>query len=189
MMPLIKYALVSLPESIQLRYTQATIDFKMIRSVKLLTVLLAVITFGCRKTPDTTHFSIEEDTKMVKAILKNIDDYTLDLDTKMSVYSEDVVHMAQGSRAITNKVDLRKVLEAEYSYGHSVMTHEIVTLHAYHDMVLTRGKVTGSYHPGDGSTPIPFETNNIITFRRMADGTLKVWQVIFNRVSLEKYNG
>ncbi len=134
-----------------------------------------------QKNPWTPNFSVEEDTKMAKVILRKIDADISDT----SIYADDVVHMAQGSRAITNKAELSKVLIAEVSYGRSEMTHEIVTLQSYHDMVLTRGRVKGTYHPNNGGKDIPFETNNIITFKRMKDGTLKVWQVIFNRINLE----
>ena len=156
-------------------------------SSKLFTLLLAVLTLGCQKSPESPAFPVEEDTKMVKAIFKNIDDYNLDLDTKMSVYDDSVVHMGQGSRAITNKTDLRKILEADSAYGHSEMTHELLSIHSYHDMVLTRGRVKGTWIPADGGQTFPFETNNMVTFRRKEDGSLKVWQVIFNRVTLENY--
>lgn len=152
----------------------------------MLPAFVAIALFGCQKTSPPA-FSVEEDTKKVKAILKTIDDTTLSMDAKMSVYSDSVVHMAQGSRAITNKAELRKVLESEASGGKTVMAHELVTIHSYPDMVLTRGRVKGNFHPKNGGKIIPFETNNIITFKRNNNGTLKVWQVIFNRVDLENY--
>ena len=153
---------------------------------KVLPSFIAIAVFGCQNASSPA-FSVDDDTKKVKAILKTIDDTTLNMDAKMSIYSDDVVHMAQGSRAITNKADLRKVLESEASGGKTLMTHELVTLHSYPDMVLTRGGVKGNYHPNGGGKAIPFETNNILTFKRNSDGTLKVWQVIFNRVNLENY--
>lgn len=149
-------------------------------------ILLLTISFNlcyAQKRQTKPAFSIEKDTEMVKALLKTIDQNVLDT----SIYSNDIVHMAQGSRAITNKADLRKVLEAEASYGHSVMTHEVVTLQSYHDIVLTRGRVKGTYYPKDGSATIPFETNNMIIFKRMDDGTLKIKEVIFNRINLENF--
>lgn len=153
-------------------------------SLKFTLLLLLSILFNSsysQKKSSTPGFTVEEDTRMVKVILKKIDADISDT----SIYADDVVHMAQGSRAITNKNELGKVLKAEASYGRSEMTHEIVTLQSYHDMVLTRGRVKGTYHPNNGGKDIPFETNNIIIFKRMNDGTLKVWQVIFNRVNLE----
>lgn len=161
--------------------------FQGTRFTKLLIALTTISILACQKITETSGLSVEEDTEMVKAILKNIDNYELDMDTKMSVYDDEVVHMAQGSRAITNKADLRKVLEAEANYGKTVMTHELITINSFHDIVLTRGRVKGSWHDPDGKTIYPFETNNIITFKRKEDGTLKVWQVIFNRVALENY--
>jgi ketosteroid isomerase-like protein len=131
---------------------------------------------------DAIPYSVESDTRKAKAILKRIDADIADT----SIYSDDVVHMAQGSRAISSKAELQKALDAEASYGRSNMRHEIVTLHSYPDMVLTRGRVKGTWHPADGGAPTPFETNNMITFRRAADGSLKVRQVIFNRVELER---
>ncbi|MEO6730797.1 MAG: hypothetical protein ABIN01_06245 [Ferruginibacter sp.] len=153
-------------------------------SLKFAFLFLLSISFNSsysQKNASTSNFTVEEDTKMVRVLLKKIDADISDT----SIYADDVVHMAQGSRAITNKAELSKVLKAELSYGHSEMAHEIVTLQSYHDMVLTRGRVKGTYHPNNGGKDIPFETNNIIIFKRMKDRTLKVGQVIFNRVNLE----
>lgn len=135
--------------------------------------------------PDMPAYSVEDDTQKVRAILARIDADVGDT----GIYADDVVHMAQGSRAITSLAELRRVLqeEAKATGGRSRMKHELLTIHSYPDMVLTRGRVTGAWHPADGSAPSPFETNNIITFRREKDGSLKVWQVIFNRVDLSRY--
>lgn len=85
-------------------------------SVKFTFLLLLSISFNSysQKNGPTPNFTVEEDTKMVKAILKKIDADISDT----SIYADDVVHMAQGSRAITNKAALSKVLKAELSYGH-----------------------------------------------------------------------
>ncbi len=150
----------------------------------LLSALLSVITFihgYSQKKPD--YVSIEEDTRKVKAILKLIDKDVTDT----SVYADNVVHMAQGSRAITNKIQLAQVLQAEAGFGKLMMTHELITLNSYPDLVLTRGRVKGTFHPFNGDAITPFETNNIITFQRMKDGSLKIWQVIFNRIDLNQY--
>lgn len=128
-------------------------------------------------------FSVEDDSRKVRAILARIDADVADT----GVYAEDVVHMAQGSRAITGRDELRRVLLEEARHGRSEMKHELVTIHSYPDMVLTRGRVTGTWRPADGGAPAPFETNNIIAFRRAKDGSLEVWQVIFNRVDLARY--
>ncbi|MEO5564752.1 MAG: hypothetical protein ABIR18_15000 [Chitinophagaceae bacterium] len=133
----------------------------------------------------TAAISFKDDTTKVRKIFKNIDDHTLDWDTKMSVYADNVIHMAQGSRAVTGKDSLRKVLETEARYGHSVMTHYIIDLLSYDYIVVVRGRVTGNYYSNNGGAAIPFETNNLFIFDRTKDGTLKVSKVIFNRIDLD----
>jgi len=131
----------------------------------------------------TPTFSVESDGGKVREILKRIDADVTD----SSIYVDDVVHMAPGSRAITNRAELRRFLVGEAKHGRSDMAHEVLTITSYPDLVLTRGRVTGTWHPADGGAPVPFETNNMITFRRVKDGSLRVWQVIFNRVDLARY--
>ncbi|HEY5824987.1 MAG TPA: hypothetical protein VIT44_11505 [Cyclobacteriaceae bacterium] len=146
-------------------------------------LLLFVSIHSYSQKKSTTGFSREEDAKKVKAILQKIDRDVSDT----SIYTDDVVHMAQGSRAITNKAELAKVLQAEATYGKLMMTHELITINSYHDLILTRGRVKGTFHPANGGTAASFETNNVITFRRTKDGPLKIWQVIFNRIDLERF--
>jgi hypothetical protein len=131
------------------------------------------------------NISEEKDAASVRKVLKVLDGSNVD--STLNVFSDDFVHMEQGKRAVTNKADLRKVLELGASYGKTKMVHEAISISSYHDMVLTRGRVKGTWTSPTGEV-FPFETNNIITFHRQKDGSLKVWQVIFNRVKLEDYN-
>lgn len=130
-------------------------------------------------------YSVEDDSKKAKVILQVIDDNSLNMDTKMSIYDDSIVHMGQGNAAITGKAALRRLLETEALYGHSDTKHELVSIQSYDDIVLTRGRVKGIYFSNNGGAASPFETNNIIVFNRKKDGTLKVAQVIFNRLAQE----
>jgi ketosteroid isomerase-like protein len=142
---------------------------------------------SCTPSPEIRlAYSTEADTQKVKRIFQVLDNLADNLDSTMSVFSDDVVHMGQGNRAVTDKTELRSLLERETSYGDTRMVHELISIHSYPDMVLTRGRVKGTWTPPQGE-PVPFETNNIITFRRLKDGSLKIWHVIFNRVALENY--
>lgn len=152
----------------------------MIRMTSFL--VISIVCFGFQPTLHKTDFSIEEDTRMVKEILALFDDHTIDFETKIAVHVEDLVHMAQGHKAVTNQQDLLKAWKEEAKWGHSEMTHHLISIHSYDDMVLTRGKAIGHWYPKDGTEAQPFETNNMITFRRMPDGSLKVWQVIYNLI-------
>lgn len=146
-----------------------------------LTLLVAVFheTSAQRKSAKAS-FDPQKDETMVRAILKKIDTDVSDT----SVYANNVVHMAQGSRAITNKAELGRILKAEASYGKTVMTHEILSLNSYEEIVVVRGRVKGMFYPPDNVGGIAFETNNMMTFQRQQGGGLKIWQVIFNRIDL-----
>jgi hypothetical protein len=47
-------------------------------------------------------------------------------------------------------------------------------------VVIARGRAIGSFTPHGGSTASNFETKNVFIFRRVANGNLEVWQIIFN---------
>ncbi|MEM7110236.1 MAG: hypothetical protein AAF519_18560 [Bacteroidota bacterium] len=143
--------------------------------------MLSLLFFGCLNFREK-EFSEAEDRKMVLEILKNLDSHTLDIDAKMSVYSEDVVHMGQGNRPITNRKDLRSMLVEERKWGRSEMKHEAFEIHSFKDHVIVRGGVKGTWYSKDGNTSMPFETNNLITLKRTGSGELKIWHVIFNRI-------
>lgn len=143
--------------------------------------LFAVTVFSCN-SGSHDEYSVDNDKKMVSEILENLDSHTLDIDTKLSVYSEDIVHMGQGKDAITNLKDLRAMLIEERKWGHSEMRHEVYEIHSYKDHVIVRGGVKGTWFSKDGSNKMPFKTNNLITLKRTAKGELKIWHVIFNRI-------
>ena len=151
-------------------------------TMKLLSVFtLSLLYLACSPEKEAA-FSEAKDKEMVVAILQNLDSHTLDLDTKLSVYSEDVIHMGQGGRPITNLEGLRKMLEEERKWGHSEMKHEAYEIHSFEDHIIVRGGVKGTWYSNDGNTSVPFETNNLITLKRTPIGELKIWHVIFNRI-------
>ena len=151
-------------------------------------VLCLLVMVSCKKSSELVpENSLEKDTQNLKRIFRVLDRLGANMDSTMDLFSDDLVHIAQGSRAITNKTDLRKILERESSYGETKMVHELISIHSYPDMVLTRGSAKGTW-TAPGGDAVRFETNNIITFHREKDGSLKIWQVIFNRVNLENYH-
>ncbi len=136
-------------------------------------LLLLLILCGCA-VDSKPGFSDATDREMVRAILENLDSHTLDMETKMSVYHDDAIHMGQGKRAITNLKDLEALLTEERQWGHSEMKHEAYEIHSYADHVIVRGGVKGTWHSKDGETEVPFETNNLLTLKRIPEGGLKV---------------
>ena len=120
-------------------------------------------------------FSVEEDTKDVQKIFK-IFDSNPDRETRLGLYVDDVVMMSPGNKTITKKEDLFR----ENLPGQVEMHHEISWIHSYPDIVIVRAVNNGVFHPTDSTDSSLFATNNIIIFRRVEDGSLKMWQVIYN---------
>ncbi|MEM9000263.1 MAG: hypothetical protein AAGB24_08360 [Bacteroidota bacterium] len=153
---------------------------KKITTITLCTILVS----SCTGSSDKG-YSEEKDRKMVFEILENLDSHTLDIDEKMSVSSEDIVHMAQGNHAITNLEDLRAMFIEERNWGHSEMKHEAFEIYSFDDHVIVRGGVKGIWYSKEGNNQMPFKTNNLITLKRTEDGELKIWHVIFNSTEEE----
>lgn len=154
-------------------------------TIQLFCFLIVILT-GCNQKDAAISYTLETDTRQVKKMLKMLDHYGTNMDSTLNMFADDFVHMSQGKRAVTDKAELREFLKAEWSYGRSDMAHELITINSYPDLVLTRGSAKGTWTPPHGES-IAFETNNVISFRRSADGSLKIWHVIFNRVALENY--
>ncbi|MEM1137468.1 MAG: hypothetical protein AAGI07_16635, partial [Bacteroidota bacterium] len=122
----------------------------------------------------------QNDIASIKSILKVLDDNDANIDIKLSVWVDDLIHMAPNNVAITNKADLSNYLQEQNSYGYSDMKHEIIEVSSYDDIVLMQGKVIGTFHPKDNGNQVAFETKNLFVFRRLSDGSLKIWKIIYN---------
>ena len=94
-------------------------------------------------------YSEEKDREMVTEILTILDDHTLDMEKRMSVYSNEIIHMGQGEQAITNLSDLRTKFVEDQKWGYSEMKHEAYEIHSYESHVIVRGGVKGTWYAKD----------------------------------------
>ena len=143
-------------------------------NVKQLIILISLILFACKPQKSTT-FSVEEDTMAVQKIFE-IFDSNPDRETKLNLYVDDVILMAPGEKTVKRKEDLAK----NNPSGKVDMHHEIAWIQSYSDNVIVRTTNKGVFHPFNSNDSSQFITNNIIIFRRMDDGSLKMWQIIYN---------
>mgnify|MGYP001800101630 CR=1 FL=1 len=152
----------------------------MIKSKNNYSPFLAVIIIffftGCQSSASEKSYTVQSDQAAVQAILSVLDDNDTRLDEKLEVWVDDLVHMAPGYPANTDKEALRHHLEEQQTYGYSDME-----LDSYPDLVLMRGRVIGTFYPASQDAPVPFRTNNLFVFRRLEDTSLKIWKVIFNQ--------
>ena len=115
----------------------------------------------------------------MEEILKVLDDNSIPKEEQVSVYTENVVHMAPNHVAIDNKQDLLDYLKEQSQYGYAKMKHEIIEFSSHDDIVIMRGQVTGVFHPSNGGQTSAFQTKNLFVFERV-DGNLKIAKVIYN---------
>ena len=115
----------------------------------------------------------------INNVLKVLDDNEASMETKLSVYTNDIVHMAPNNETITNKEELKKYLEKQNTYGYSNMTHEILDFEIINDIIIMRGQVVGRFYPSDGKKPIDFRTKNLFVFKWENDA-LKISKIIYN---------
>ncbi len=117
-------------------------------------------------------------------ILKTLDNNELSIEKQLEVYSDNIVHMAPNTKAITDKQSLKTYLEQQRQFGTSNMKHHIISIEIIDDKILMRGEVKGTFHPKNNDKEIKFETKNIFVFSR-ENGKLKIQKVIYNMSPVE----
>jgi len=117
--------------------------------------------------------------KEIEGILNILDDHQISKEEQLSVYSENIIHMAPNHGVIENKKDLLAYLNQQKEYGYSDMEHKIVEFSQHENVVIMRGEVKGTFYPSNGGEEILFLTKNLFVFERI-EGALKISKVIYN---------
>ena len=92
----------------------------------------------------------------------------------------DIVLMPNGGAAIEGKAAYRQHVKDFYASGTIQIRHELIEVTSYPEVVIARGRAVGTYTPPGGSNANAFETKNLFVFRRLEDGNLEIWQIIYN---------
>lgn len=124
--------------------------------------------------------AVASDKEQVIKILADLDDITIAPEKQLENYVSDVVLLAPELFAIRGKKALHEHL-SNYANGVDLsMTHSLIELNSFAEVVIAQGKVVGYAQPHGKEGVWPFETKNIIIFRRQIDQSLKIWKVIYN---------
>jgi ketosteroid isomerase-like protein len=102
------------------------------------------------------------------------------LDEYMAAVANDVILMPNGGAAIEGKAAYLQHVKDFYASGTIQIRHELIEVYSYPEVVIARGRAVGKYTPPGGGAANAFETRNLFVFRRLKDGNLEVWQIIFN---------
>ena len=135
---------------------------------------------GCQ----TSVAPLVDDREQVLRILADLDNQSLTPEEHLENYTVDAVILPPDVVEERGHEAIRQHL-AEASQGVQLdMKHEIVELTSFTDVVVVQGRVVGTAQPDGDPNAYPFETKNVLTFQRQADGGLKLWKVIFNGAPL-----
>ncbi|MEM7689265.1 MAG: nuclear transport factor 2 family protein [Pseudomonadota bacterium] len=129
--------------------------------------------------------SAEADALAVEKFLATLDKTTLPADTLADLYLEDAVILRPGLPEVRGREAIVALMKEQAAGPALEMTHRADEITRFDDILVVQGGVTGVARPTDGSGPFPFATQNIILFKRDAQGEPKIWKVIFNAAPQE----
>jgi ketosteroid isomerase-like protein len=120
------------------------------------------------------------DKKRIEQIFAAHDRLLTGLDEYMASVAADIILMPNGGAAIEGKAAYLQHVKDFYASGTIQIRHELIEAYSYPEVVIARGRGVGTFTPPGGSTTNSFETKNLFVFRRLKNGNLEVWQVIFD---------
>ena len=120
----------------------------------------------------------------VLRIFDDFDDFDLTADEQLENYVEDAVILAPDAAEVRGKAALYVHIAAFLENDGLEIDHQIVDLTSLAEVVVVQGRVVGQFTSPEDGEVYPFETKNLILFRRQGEGDLKVWKVIYNAAPL-----
>jgi ketosteroid isomerase-like protein len=120
-----------------------------------------------------------EDAARIRAIFAAHDRLQPGLEEYMGHVADDMILMPNGGSIVEGKAAYLQHVKDFYAAGSIQIRHELVEAYSYPEVVIARGRAVGKFTP-PGGTESSFETRNMFVFRRLKDGSLQVWQIIYN---------
>jgi len=137
--------------------------------------LIAAAAMAGPRTRDLTN-----DKSAIQAIFAAHDKLAPGLDEYMRSVADDILLMPNGGKIVEGKAAYRQHVMDFYASGSIQIRHEIVEVHSFLEVVIARGRAVGTFTPPGGGATHSFQTHNLFVFRRLENGELRVWQIIFN---------
>jgi ketosteroid isomerase-like protein len=142
-------------------------------------IALALAFFASVALPAERRRDFKEDKAAIQAIFATHDRLAPGLDEYMRAVADDIILMPNGGKVVEGKAAYRQHVLDFYGAGAIQIRHEVIEVYSYPELVIARGRAVGSFTPPGGAAS-SFETRNVFVFRRLANGTLSVWQIIYN---------
>ncbi len=131
----------------------------------------------------TTKVNTEADIEAVKNLTEEYDAAinSGDLDSWVSLYTDDAVRMPPNSPALVGKDAIRSVMQSsfeKYTFDIKETTEEVIVAG---DWAFARGTYTYTITPKAGGEPIGDDSGKWMAFnKRQPDGSWKIYRNIFN---------
>jgi ketosteroid isomerase-like protein len=152
---------------------------------KLFVVIFTIFLVCGRASADQGGAS-HDDKEKVKAIFAlhdiafNGEPKEASLNAYLNTVAEDIILMPHDGLVMEGKAVYGRHLREILDSGNMTIRHEVIEAYPYPEIVIVRGRAVGSFTPKGQNTSHTFETKNVFIFRRLKEGELKVWQIIFN---------
>ncbi len=111
-----------------------------------------------------------------------------DLEKFLSYSLDDVVALGPGEPAVVGKQAVREWYRVFYASFDIDMRHKPLETASFGDVVITRGDSTGRMRSVRGGDSIEVNDKYLFVLKRQADGSLKVWRVMFNANAADPQN-
>ncbi len=120
------------------------------------------------------------DRSRIEQILAAHDRLQPGLDQYMAAVASDVILMPNGAAAIEGKAAYLQHVKDFYASGAIQIRHELIEVYSFPEVVIARGRAVGKFTAPGATVTNSFETKNMFVFRRLGNGNLEVWQIIYN---------
>lgn len=120
------------------------------------------------------------DRSRIEQILAAHDRLQPGLDQYMAAVASDVILMPNGAAAIEGKAAYLQHVKDFYASGDIQIRHELIEVYSFPEVVIARGRAVGKFTAPGATVTNSFETKNMFVFRRLGNGNLEVWQIIYN---------
>lgn len=150
------------------------------KKIKYVVLFLSIFSVGCSSFNKHGDINVESDVAKIKAIFAAHDKKEAGLEEYLPSVADDIILMAHNQKVVEGKEAYKAHLANSAKAGDLKIKHELISSYSYSDVVIARGKASGSFKPAGQAKGFEFQTKNIFIFRRLASGELSVWQIMFN---------
>ncbi len=122
----------------------------------------------------------KQDKEKILAHFALIDMQLEGMEENLAQVADDVIFMPRNQPVMHGKASYKQQMLDSAKYVDVNMKHHLFAHYSYKDIVIARGSAKGYYVMKGQTEQHTFETKNVFIFRRLDNGDLQMWQLIYN---------